>query len=196
MRARFVNAVEIGDLVVKLGTWKETEQDPQPSIPMLLRAKVWTEAKHEGLRKVLADARQLPTVAVSDSLTVGKVVVPDDQQGHAGGQALLYKVDVAGTVPAEILSTDIRLLVVAVVGQSRADHLVGPTRTGSSRAVVQRDGPESGVESKRKKNVFGPGCVDVSGIFCPLCSRPRNNFPQWAMRVRDRGVHEREVLTV
>lgn len=118
MRMRFEASVDTGDLMVKIGKWRESAERPRPAWTMLSAAKVWKLPKFSALRDVLRAPRALPTLTTSSDAAVRGVGVPNDGSGHSGTQVDIYKA--GGSVPEALMNRTVRLAVI---------HVDGPTRT-------------------------------------------------------------------
>lgn len=133
MRSRFAAAVETPDLVVRLGPWKQSEQQPRPPWTSLQRARVWKDAKFAALRQLLAAPPRPPVLSTSPDAAHRSIVMTDDGAGHPGGTVVMYKAK--GAVPDEMLQRRIRLVVVHAAPNTRMSPGSHPLRIRWSQGV-------------------------------------------------------------
>jgi len=117
LKKRFESAVETTDLVVRLGTWKETPTRTRPAWETLSKAKVWTQDRFGALKLLLKSPREPPELTTAHGAAVRGVVVSDDKAGHGGCKVDAYKT--ADGVPPALLDRRVRLAVVDVQTNTR-----------------------------------------------------------------------------
>ena len=156
MKDRFEKATDVQALTARLGCYDEDYLPP--SFDLLAKAKVWTEPAYAPLRKLLAEPRPQPTLTVSAEADVRGVIIPDAGDGREGCDVKVYKYGPA--VPGAVVTEPVRLLVLHLVGEFRADGAYPHTALGTvfrfrglqsstEEVVFVRDRDETGVQRKK-----------------------------------------------